>query len=99
MSKNKDGATKKEDSTKDAWDWPLKRFVRGLYGTVVGCFMIYNAFSLGSPLFADGDLTVVEAIFLGSIIAVGAIASLPWIFMPIFADVLKAWKARKEKSA
>lgn len=77
------------------WTNRNKNFVRGVHGTVVGTAVIFFAFTFGRYLLADGNLTITEAIFIGGLVVIGFLASMPWIFMPAMHRVVEFVQARK----
>ena len=77
------------------WTGRNKTAVRTIHGTIVGTAVIYMAFSFGGHLMEDGNLTMIEAAFIGGLAICGFLASMPWIFMPAMHWGIEAWQARK----
>ena len=77
------------------WDARRKATVRAIYGGLVGAGVVVAALVFGSHILEDGDLTIVEAGFVGGLLVIGLIAAMPATFMPAIAwavDAAKGWK-------
>ena len=84
-----------QNNEKSEWTNRNKTLVRGLHGTVVGTAVIFFAFTFGKSVLADGNLTITEAVFIGSLVVIGFLASMPWIFMPALHRAVEFVQARK----
>lgn len=75
-----------------AWTERNKTFVRSVHGTIVGTGVIVAALNFGTHLLDDKQLTLTEASFIGGLLVVGFVASMPWIFMPWVHKMVLAWR-------
>ncbi len=76
-------------SDNDHWGPDWIKIVRGVYATIVGTGVIVGGLQTVPHLLEDGELSIVESLFAGGLVAVGIIAAFPWIFMPVLSMILK----------
>lgn len=81
---------------KSKWDAEWAKIVRGVYAMIVGTIVIIAALQIVPHMLEDGDLTMTEGIFAGSLVAGGFVAAMPWIFMPVLSLVLNFFRKEKE---
>lgn len=71
------------------WNPTWLKIVRGVYATLVGSAVIIVALQLLPHLVEDGNLTMVEAVLGGGLIAGGLLVAVPWVSMPALSSVFK----------
>lgn len=84
-----------EEHVHVTWDESRKKKVRAIYGGLVGLGVLIVAYVFGRILLADGDLTLIEAVFIGGFAIAGLMAAMPGTFMPAvhwFIDILERRK-------
>ena len=80
----------------DEWTSRNKKTVRSVYGGIVGLAIIVGAYNFGTHVLEDGQLTMVEAVFVGGLAISGFVAAMPWVFMSLLHDGLSIWQKRRQ---
>lgn len=76
------------------WDDSTLKAVRGLYAMVMGTIIVLAAVLAVFPHLLEDGLTATEAVFGFAVLVVGAVASMPWIFLGLAGEMIQTVRAR-----